>query len=176
MQILLDLLVVTLVSCAASCATGTEPDIQPSSADTPVAPHVVLPSVSPPGSSASTAPTTASTSTSTTSTSTSTAPTAAPPPTSSEVPGSYSLDVACEDVLGICLLSDKADKDVVFDLPAGMQRSSIVYTVTPVGPSAGGTVGWASQDVLDGTVHLHAYADAFSSVDIAVTGVMVVPQ
>jgi hypothetical protein len=101
-----------------------------------------------------------------------------PPPESSEVEGSYSLDVACSDVpvIDVCLLGSHADKDVVFTLPPGTKRSSIVYTIDPQGPSAGGTVGFAGTDTLDGTVHIHGFADAFSSVHIEVTGVMVVPE
>jgi hypothetical protein len=99
-----------------------------------------------------------------------------PAPASSEVTGSYSLDVACADILDVCLLSSHADKDVTFALPAGTKRSSIVYTVTPQGPSAGGSVTFASTDPLDGTVHLHGSADAFSSVHIEVTGVIVIPE
>jgi hypothetical protein len=76
----------------------------------------------------------------------------------------------------VCLLGSKADKDVVFTLPPGTKRSSIVYSIDPQGPSAGGSVDFASDDPLDGTVHLHAFADAFSSVHIEVTGVMVVPE
>ena len=94
------------------------------------------------------------------------------------VPGSYTLDVSCNDipVLDVCLLTSDGDQNVTFVLPPGTRRTSIVYTVTPHGPSASGTVDFASQDPLDGTVHLHGHADAFSSVHIEVTGVMVVPQ
>jgi hypothetical protein len=101
-----------------------------------------------------------------------------PPPMSSEVSGSYSLDVSCADipVIDLCILSAQADKDVTFTLPPGTQRSSIVYTVDPQGPSAGGTVAFAGDNPLDGTVHMHGFADALSSVHIAVTGVMVVPE
>jgi hypothetical protein len=101
-----------------------------------------------------------------------------PPPASSEVTGAYSLDVACVDipVIQVCLLGSKADKDVVFTLPPGTKRSSIVYTVAPQGPSAGGSVDFAGSDPLDGTVHIQGFAEAFSSVHIEVTGVMVVPE
>jgi hypothetical protein len=105
-------------------------------------------------------------------------PSPPPPPASSEVEGSYSLDVACSDVplIGLCLIGSHADKDGVFTLPAGTKRSSIVYTIAPHGPSAGGTVDFAGTDPLDGTVHMHGSAGAFSSVHIEVTGVMVVPD
>jgi hypothetical protein len=107
-----------------------------------------------------------------------TAAVAPPPPTGSEVLGAYSLDVTCSDVpiLDVCLLGAKADKDVTFVIPPGMQRSSIVYTIEAHGPDAGGSVTWAGQDALDGTVNLHGFAEAFSNVHIAVTGVMVVPE
>jgi len=105
-------------------------------------------------------------------------PAPAPAPASSEVYGTYSMDEACADipVVPLCILDETADKDVVFTLPPGMKRSSIVYTVAPHGSDADGTVEWAGDDPLDGTVHMHAYAGAFSSVHIKVTGVMVVPQ
>jgi hypothetical protein len=63
------------------------------------------------------------------------------PPESSEVEGSYSLDVACSDVpvIDVYLLGSQADEDVVFTLPPGTKRSSIVYTIKPspanMGPS-----------------------------------------
>jgi hypothetical protein len=97
---------------------------------------------------------------------------------SSEVMGDYSLDVSCAGipVVHVCLLSMQADKDVTFTLTPGTQRSSIVYTVTTKGPDAGGSVDFAGTNPLDGTVRLHGYAGAFSSVHIEVTGVIVVPE
>jgi len=94
------------------------------------------------------------------------------------VTGAYTLDVACADVpvIDVCLLGSKADKDVTFALPAGTERSSIVYTIAPQGPSAGGSVDFAGTDPLDGTVRMHGFADAFSSVHIEVSGVIVVPE
>jgi hypothetical protein len=101
-----------------------------------------------------------------------------PPGVSSEVTGDYSLDVACRDtpIVHVCLISAETNKNVLFTLPPGTQRSSIVYTVTTEGPSAGGSAEFASSNVLDGTVRLHGYADAFSSVHVEVTGVIVVPE
>jgi hypothetical protein len=111
---------------------------------------------------------------------TTTPPATTPPsmPVTSEVTGSYTMDVACTDVpiINVCLISAQADKDVTFALPAGTKRSSIAYTVTPHGPSAGGTVTFAGTDPRDGTVHLRGFADAFSSVHIEVNGVTVVPE
>jgi len=156
----LDLLAVALVSCAVACAAGTDPETLPTSpTDAPVAPRVLLPTLPSSGPA-------------------STATTATPPPASQEVLGAYSLDVACADVpvLHLCILGASADKDVVFTLPEGTKRSSIVYTVDARGPSSSGTVDWAGPDALDGTVHLHGEADAFSSVHVAVTGVMVEPE
>jgi hypothetical protein len=101
-----------------------------------------------------------------------------PPGVSKEVTGDDSLDVACRDtpIVQVCLLSAETSKNVLFVLPPGTQRSSIVYTVTTEGPSAGGSAEFASTNVLDGTVRLHGYADAFSSVHVEVTGVIVVPE
>jgi hypothetical protein len=79
-------------------------------------------------------------------------------------------------VIHLCILASQAEKDVTFTLPAGTKRSSIVYTVTPEGPASGGSVTFASTDPLDATVHMSAFADAFSSVQVEVTGVMAVPE
>lgn len=155
MQIMLTALV-SVVVCAVSCAAGTGAgDAGGAStggaggSESPRAGSVEVPEPSPP-----------------------------PPPASREVSGSYSLDVACADVpiIGVCLLSSHADENVAFTLPPGTRRSSIVYTVTPKGPSAGGTVAFAGTDPLDGTVHVHGFADAFSSVHIEVSGVLVIPE
>ena len=158
MPSLLDLLALTLVSSAVACAAGTEPSIPPpSTADAPATPRLGVPDLPAEG----------------------TVPVAPPPPPAgSEVTGAYSLDVTCDDVpiLDVCLLGTKADKDVTFVLPPGTKKSSIVYSIEPHGPDAGGFVTWAGDDPLDGTVHLHGFAEAFSNVHIAVTGVMVVPE
>ncbi len=157
MTIHLDLLAATLLTCAA-CAEGTEPDLL---------------KASPPN--ATSAPTTASpTPTAAPSATETAAP--PPPPQSQEVAGAYSLDVSCADILGVCLVARHADKDVVFVLPSGMKRGSILFTVDPEGSDANGSVDWAGQDDLDGTVHMQGFAGPFSSVHIAVTGVMAVPQ
>ena|SRR6185437_12379954 len=97
---------------------------------------------------------------------------------SQEVRGSFVVNVACKNipVLDLCLIDSKIDEDVPFTLPAGTRRSSIEYTVTPAGPDAHATIGWASDDPLDGTVRVRGEAGPFSSVLIDVTGVMVVPE
>jgi len=99
-------------------------------------------------------------------------------PGSQLVSGSYTLDLACKDVpiLDLCLIESRGEKDVSFTLPSHMKRSSIEYTITPSGPDAHGSVGWASDDPLDGTVRIQGVAGAFSNLSIEVTGVTVVPQ
>ncbi len=163
----LDLLAVTLVSCAVSCAAGTELEPVPSAADPPATPRLGLPPLAPGATAPSATAPSASTTTST----------ATPPPAPREVSGSHTLDVSCGDVpvIHVCVLGEEADEDVAFTLPPGTKRSSILYTIAPHG-AAGGSVGWASQDALDGTVHLHGFADAFSSVSVTVTGIIVVPE
>jgi hypothetical protein len=79
-------------------------------------------------------------------------------------------------VIHLCILASHAEKDVTFHLPEGTKRSSIVYTIDPQGPAASGSVTFASTDPLDATVHMSAFADAFSSVQVHVTGVMAVPE
>jgi len=149
----------TLVACSVSCATGSVVNLpEPSPSVTPPAP-AISPVETPEDPPATQAPT-------------------PPPAPSTEVAGSYSLDVACADLpmIHLCILGSSADKDVTFTLPPGTKRSSIVYTITPVGPSAGGSVSFAGTDPLDATVHMHAYAGAFSSVHVEVTGVTAVPE
>ncbi len=92
--------------------------------------------------------------------------------------GSYTVDLSCKNipVIDLCLIETKADEDVPFHVPSGMKRSSIEYTVTPSGPDAHGSVGWASDDPLDGTVRIQGVAGPFSSLSIEVTGVTVVPE
>lgn len=142
---------VAAMCCVASCASGTLEALS----DTVPADAVVDASAPPPGSAVASA---------------------SPVPTSIEVSGSYTLDVACADVLGLCLIESKADKSVLFAIPPNMKKSAIQYSISPHGISAGGTVDWASDDALDGTVRMHGYAGAFSSVHIEVSGVTAVSR
>jgi hypothetical protein len=95
-----------------------------------------------------------------------------------EVSGTYDMDLTCGDlpILHACAVTTTGDKNVPYTLPPGTVRSSILYTITPVGLDAGGAVTFASTDPNDGTVHVHGYAGAFSSVHIEVTGVMAIAQ
>jgi hypothetical protein len=156
-------LLVTLAASVLACAEGTG-------------------TLSPSGDPGDPPPAAASTHTATSPPSRPSAPagTVAPQlaPASTEVPGEYSLDVACSDipVLDLCLIDGSADRNVTFTLPDGTHKSSIQYDITPHGPDAGGTVDWASTDPLDGTVHMRGFAHAFSSVHIEVSGIEVVPD
>lgn len=152
----------TVVAGTVSCAEGSVTELPSSTtAKSPATASTETPADPPPAQASAPAP--------------STPP---PPPASTEVTGSYSLDVACADipVIHLCILARNADKDVPFPLPPGTKRSSIVYTINPLGPAAGGSVSFASDDPLDATVHMHAWADALSSVEVQVTGVMAVPE
>jgi hypothetical protein len=162
-------LFVSLAFCGIACARG---DVGTDIGSGGFTVHEPAHTPSEPAASASSEPGSGETTTPKTST------TPPPPPSSTEVHGSYSLDATCSDlpILEICVLPNKADKDVPFMLPAGMKRSSIAFSITPHGPDASGSADWASNDPLDATVHMHASAGPFSSVHVEVTGVVAVPD
>jgi hypothetical protein len=88
------------------------------------------------------------------------------------------MDLSCTDlpILHTCVIAASGDDNVPYVLPAGMQRTSILYTITPTGPNGSGSVTFAGTDPHDGTVHVHGNAGPFSSVHIEVTGVMAVAE
>src|SRR5689334_19964706 len=82
-----------------------------------------------------------------------------------------SLTCHCRKVLGRCIIGEKKNKDVVFNLPQGYKRYRFSEDIDKNGLRSGGRVTWSTEDAHDATVHLHCWADAFSNVTVTVSHV-----
>lgn len=70
---------------------------------------------------------------------------------------------------------EKGDKNVNFIVPPGCKKQSFSSNIDARG-SAGGSVNWANNDPHDGTIKIHAWADAFSYCEASVSNVQAVEE
>jgi hypothetical protein len=63
-------------------------------------------------------------------------------------------------------IGHRGDSFDTFLLPAGLVRDQITWSLSTSGLSAGGTADWETDNPYDATIHVHAWADAFSSATI----------
>ena len=86
---------------------------------------------------------------------------------------SASLVAQCSKVpfLG-CVIGHREDTTVRFILPPGYKRVDFSVAETNKEGHSGGRAKWANDDPHDATVAIHAWADAFSKIEIVVSNVI----
>lgn len=71
-----------------------------------------------------------------------------------------------------CVIGHREDKKVTFILPAGYRRTRFSSEEFNKDGHSGGYARWANDDPHDATILIHAWADAFSKIEIVVKNVI----
>ena len=86
---------------------------------------------------------------------------------------SASLVAQCSKVPFVgCVLGHREDRTVRFILPPGYKRVDFSLVETNKEGHSGGRATWASADPHDASIAIHAWADAFSKIEIVVSNVI----